>query len=215
LTKLVERDSWADVTRAGALEGLAELRDDDALPVLTKYTAYGTPTRGRQAAILSLSRLSQSRRTRELLEDLLDDGDPHLRIDVVAALESLGDVAARDVLRKRLDRELDGRVKRRNREALRNLGATFERERRSLKVDLETFRRELGELKLRLAKLEKHPEPEPSAPKPSASAPKAARPKAARKKPKKTPTTKTRAKEPRTKKSPAKQAAHGRRARSR
>ncbi len=59
---------------------------------------------------------------REHLEDLLDDKDPHLKIDVVAALQSLGDLKSRGALHRAKERELDGRVVRRLREALRDMG---------------------------------------------------------------------------------------------
>ena len=51
-----------------------------------------------------------------LLEDLLDSADPYLRVDVVRALADLGDPKARGALQRQLDRDLDGRVRRRIRE---------------------------------------------------------------------------------------------------
>ncbi len=154
LPPLLERSSWADVTRAGVLDGLSALRDEDQLETVERYTRYGVPARGRRAAISAMARLSDSRKTRQQLEDLLEDRDPHLRMDVVAALETLGDPKARGALSRCLARELDGRVVRRIREALRELGTKSSTEHKRLSDELETVRGELSELKVRLSKLE-------------------------------------------------------------
>ncbi|HMJ15222.1 MAG TPA: M1 family aminopeptidase, partial [Polyangiaceae bacterium] len=154
LLKLIDRRSWADITRAGALDGLAALRDEAAVTPVLERTRYGIPTRGRRAAISALARLSDERKVRQHLEDLLDDSDPHLRSDVVGAFQTLGDVRAKAALRRRLERELDGRVKRRIREALRDMTDGTAGDRQRLNDELETLRGELAELKGRLAKLE-------------------------------------------------------------
>ncbi|HEX4446760.1 MAG TPA: M1 family aminopeptidase, partial [Polyangiaceae bacterium] len=91
LVDLLERPSWFDVIRAGAIDGLAALRDERALPHLAARVRYGQPQRARRAAIMSLPKLAADRRTRETLELLLDDPDPILRIDVVRALGEMGD----------------------------------------------------------------------------------------------------------------------------
>lgn len=160
LVPLLERASWADVARAGTLDGLAALRDDEHAPAVAEYTRYGVPTRGRRAAISALAGLSDSRKTREQLEDLLRDPDPHLRIEVVAALESLGDPKSRGALNECLAQELDGRVTRRIREALRDLGSRGSSEQKRLADELEKVRGEMSELKVRLSKLEDRDKPD-------------------------------------------------------
>jgi len=155
IVSLLDRPSWAEVSRAGALDALGALRDERALPEVLKRTEYGFPTRGRRAAIAALGLISDGRKVREHLEDLLDDKDPHLKIDVVAALQFLGDAKSRGPLHRAKERELDGRVVRRLREALRDMGehkAVAERKR--LNDDLDNVRNELSELKARLSKLE-------------------------------------------------------------
>jgi aminopeptidase N len=173
LLAVVDRPSWADSQRAGALEGLAQLRDEAAVPHVVERARYGVPTRGRRAAVAALASLSDSRETRRTLEDLLEDNDPHFRIAVVDALMTLGDAKARGALRHALDRELDGRVARRLREALRDIGEAGSTERKRLGDELEALRGELTELKTRFAKLEgKHSggEHKSAAKKPSARA---------------------------------------------
>jgi aminopeptidase N len=154
LSAVIDRPSWADVIRAGALDGLSALRDDAALDTVIKRTRYGVPTRGRRAAVRALASLGEGRKTREKLEDLLEDQDPHFKIDVVAALTSLGDGKSRGALRRALDLELDGRVSRRLREALRDLNESPAQDKKRLNDELEALRDELAELKSRLAKLE-------------------------------------------------------------
>jgi aminopeptidase N len=154
LVEVLDRPSWADVIRVGAIDGLANLRDDRATPHVLARTRYGVSPRGRRAAILALPKLSSDRRTRETLEDMLDADDPYLRVDVVRALGDLGDVKARGALQRQLERDLDGRVRRRIREVLRDLGGAGKREVDRLRDELEDMRREHAELRARLGKLE-------------------------------------------------------------
>ena len=155
IVSLLDRPSWADVARAGAIDGLAGLRDERALPEVIERTRYGFPTRGRRAAIAALAQLSEGRKVREHLEELLEDKDPHLKIDVVAALQSLGDPKARGALHRAKERELDGRVVRRLREALRDLSdGNSAAEKKRVNDELENVRSELAELKARLSKVE-------------------------------------------------------------
>ncbi len=157
LVDVLDRASWGDVVRVGALDGLGALRDDRALPHVVARTRYGVGTRGRRAAIVALPKLATDRRAREALEELLDDADPHLRVDVVRALLDLGDARSRGALAKRLDRELDGRVRRRLREALRDLATTPRAELTAVKDALEKLRGEHATLAASVAKLEAAP----------------------------------------------------------
>jgi len=153
LVDLLERSSWFDVVRAGAIDGLAALRDERALPHLSARTRYGHPTRVRRAAIMALPKLASDRKTRESLEALLDDADPVLRIDVVRALGEIGDGRARPALRDRLEIDLDARVRRRIREVVRDIGEP-KKMADGLRDELDRLQGEHLELKARLAKLE-------------------------------------------------------------
>jgi aminopeptidase N len=145
--------SWADVKMGGVIEGLAALRDEAPLDKLIEHTEYGVPTRARRAAIRALPNVSDAPSVRQHLEDLLDDGAPHVRTDVVLALSSLGNPKSKGALRRRLGKETDGRVTRQIREALRDIGGASGEQRRQAD-EIETLRRELGDLKTRIAKLE-------------------------------------------------------------
>lgn len=154
LIEVIDRPSWADVIRAGAIDGLAALRDERAVPHLSARTRYGVATRARRAAIRALPKFTSDRKTREVLEDLLEDADPHLRVDVALALGELGDGKSRGALSRALDRELDGRVRRRVREVLRDLGTSPRGEQQRLSDELDRLRGEHTDLRTRLAKLE-------------------------------------------------------------
>jgi len=164
LLDVMDRPSWADAIAAGAIAGLASLRDERALPHLYARTRYGHASRVRRAAALAIPKLSTDRRAREHLEELLDDADPIVRIDVVLALADLGDARSRGPLRARGEVDLDPRVRRRIREVVRDLGG----ERKitdQLKGDVERLQAEHLELKSRLSRVEARVSPEPISPK--------------------------------------------------
>jgi aminopeptidase N len=150
----LDRDSWADVIRAGALAGLGLLGLKEALPAVRERTHPRYRSRARRAAILAMAKLSNEREVRQHLEDLLDDADPSVRMEVVDALLTVGDPRSRSALSRRLEREGDGRVARRLREGLRNLVDSTLSDQRKMRDDLEALRRELGELRLRVSKAE-------------------------------------------------------------
>ncbi|GAC1537405.1 MAG: M1 family aminopeptidase [Polyangiales bacterium] len=154
LIEVLDRPSWADVVRVGAADGLAGLRDDRALPHLAARTTYGHPSPGRRACLLAMARIDTSRKTREQLEDRLDDTDVFVRATAVRGLELIGDVKARAALQGRLDREDAGTVRRRLREALRDVTAGREGELRRVRDELERMKEDSQDLRTRLAKLE-------------------------------------------------------------
>ena len=154
LVEVLDRPAWADVIRVGALEGLAALRDDRAISHVVARTRYGVNTRGRRAAILALARLTSDRKYREVLEQLLDDADPHVRVDVVRAIVEMGDIKGRTVLARHLERESDGRVRRRIREGLHELGTRSKEIQTELRDELEKLKTEQAELTAKVKKLE-------------------------------------------------------------
>jgi aminopeptidase N len=153
LVDMLERPSWSDVVRAGAIDGLASLRDERAVAHVSARVRYGYSPRTRRAAVVALAKLANDRKTRELIEQFLDDPDPLFRIEVVRALGELGDPKARPSLRERLELDLDARVRRRIREVLRELGEP-RRANEQVRDELEKLQTEHAELKTRLARLE-------------------------------------------------------------
>jgi aminopeptidase N len=159
LIEILDRPSWGDVIRIGALDGLSALRDDRALPHVLSLTRYGTKSRGRRAAILALAKLTSERKYREAIEDLLDDRDPIVRHDVVRALAEMGEAKSKAALSRRLEREPDGRVRRRIREALQEIGAHAREQNQELKDEIDKLKREQAELSAKVKKLEATLEP--------------------------------------------------------
>jgi aminopeptidase N len=74
-------------------------------------------------------------------------------MDIVRALSDLGDARSRGALRARVEVDLDARVRRRIKEALRDLGGE-KKHQKQLEDDFEKLTNEHAELKSRLAKLE-------------------------------------------------------------
>ena len=154
LIEVLDRPAWGDVIRMGALDGLAALRDERAISHVLARTRYGVSSRGRRSAVMALGKLTSERKHREALEELLDDVDPHVRVDVVRALVEMGDAKGRAALARRLDRENDGRVRRRIREALHELGIRGKEREAELRDDFDKLRTEQAELSLKVKRLE-------------------------------------------------------------
>ena len=89
-----------------------------------------------------------------MLEELLDDPDPLLRLDVARALSELGDGKSVAALRARLEVDNDARAKRRMREAVRDLSQDAKRAPAASRDDFDKLETEHAELKARLAALE-------------------------------------------------------------
>ena len=142
------RDSFMDVIRQYAYRGLAEARDDSALGFLLDGLRWGRVSRGRRAAAMALANLVRGRRDREArdvrerLEQVLGDRDFRVQAAAVEALAVIGDPAAIAALRRMVERELDGRLRRRGKEVIRDL-----QDGTAVGEDVRRLRDELGELR--------------------------------------------------------------------
>lgn len=154
LTALLQKESWAEVIRSGALAALAQLGDESSLPVLMEWTEYGKPLRARRAAIDALPRLADGTKVRQQLVKILADKDPHVRSSVLSALGELDDPKASADIEELLEHELDGGVRTRARDVLGKLGKGGAAGIRQTKHENQKLRREMDDLKLRLVKLE-------------------------------------------------------------
>ncbi|MFT3698226.1 MAG: M1 family aminopeptidase [Kofleriaceae bacterium] len=148
LRKAAGRESFTDVIRQHAYRGLAEARDDSAVGLLADGVRWGHPTQGRRAAAGALALLMRGRRdresrdVREKLEHLLQDRDFRVQAAAIEALGTLGDPAAIGALRRLVERELDGRLRRRAKEIVRDL-----EDNAPLADDVRRLRDEVGELR--------------------------------------------------------------------
>ncbi len=166
----MKKESQNDVIRSQALVGLADLKDERVLPIALEWTKLGksNPVRGTATAILGrLGQLSDKAKSDayDRLVELLSDDWLRVRLNAIGALAELKDTKAIGELSRVRDRELDGRVIRTAREAIRRLqeGADKGEEIKKLREELEKIQEESRGLRDRLDKIEA------AAPKPKAA----------------------------------------------
>ncbi len=157
LKKNLRKESFNDVIRNGVFDGFAELKDTQATPIVIEWTRYGKPHTAREGATKALAKLGEGKpEVVDHLNRLLDDPWYRVRIEACIALGELLDPKAIPALERLVDRELDGRVKRRGREAILKIRAGREAssEFKRLRDDVDKLREENRQLKERLEKLE-------------------------------------------------------------
>jgi aminopeptidase N len=162
LREAAKRDSFLDVIRSYAYRGLAESRDEDAIPLLVEGFRYGRISHGRRAALGALAELARGRRdliereAREQLEELLRDRDFRVQSSALEALAVLGDPASLAALDDVVTRELDGRLRRRAREIARDIGDARapSAEVGSLRDEVERLRGDAARLRERLDRID-------------------------------------------------------------
>ncbi len=157
----MKKESQSDVIRSAALAGLADLKDARALPIAVEWTKCGKSNPVRGAATFALGRMGQlSDRAKddayERLVDLLPDEWLRVRLNAIAALAEIKDTKAIADLGRARDRDLDGRVIRAAREAIRRIseGADKGEEVRRLREDLDRLGEDNRALKDRIEKIE-------------------------------------------------------------
>ncbi len=158
LKKNLRKESFIDVIRAGVFDGFAELKDPEAIPIVIDWTRYGKPHTAREAATKALAKLGEGKpEAVDHLIRLLDDPWFRVRIEACIALGKLLDPKALEPLQRLVDRELDARVARRGREAIRSIQAGREasEEFKHLREDLDKLREENRQLKERLERIER------------------------------------------------------------
>ncbi len=149
LSAMLERPSFQDVVRSGALDGLADLKDARAWKLLVAATKPGQPPFARRAAVGALARLAEHADKKaeavELLAHLLRDDGFRVRLAAIAAAQALGD--ERLVGPLTATPFLDGREQRLAREAVRALRAKSPaKELAALRADLDQLKGELRAL---------------------------------------------------------------------
>jgi aminopeptidase N len=167
LKQALERESFNEVVRCRALEGFGELDEERGLPILLEYSRYGHHELVRAQALRTLGRLGQSRpRNREILERVVDTFRPPAgartlrpKLAAVQALEMLSREEGLPVLRRVAESELDGRLVRSARVAIRKIEAGKDRGEsiRKLEKRLDELVEENRRFKDRLDRLEKTP----------------------------------------------------------
>lgn len=123
----LQRDSWNDVIRTAALEGVAALKSKDHLPMVISYTKPGHHQRLRMAAIrclISFGSIDDEIQNRLL--ELTQDSFLLVQIAAVRGLHLIGDERAIPTLQKLTTGDRDGRLKRLSEEAIEKIKKGFE-----------------------------------------------------------------------------------------
>jgi aminopeptidase N len=155
LVSALSRDSWRDVIRAGAIDGLAKLRAKEALSLIEPYTSKSAALGTRRAAVMAMAELAHKDRTvREKLESLVDLDDPYFTPELFRALVKLGDDEALATIERAVHQSIDGRVQRHGREAARALRSQGSDEVRKLRDQLEQLTQKTRALEDAMATLE-------------------------------------------------------------
>ncbi len=157
LKKNLRKESFLDVIRVGVFDGFAELKDPEAIPIVTEWTRYGKQHPAREGATKALGKLGEGRpEVIDHLTRLLDDPWFRVRIESCIALGELMEPKAVAALQRLIDKELDNRVKRRAMEAAQKIQAgreastAFQR----LRDDVDKLREENRQLKEQLNRIE-------------------------------------------------------------
>jgi aminopeptidase N len=177
LPRVLGRAAYQDVIRARAIEGLGASADEGALPLVEALFSPAASLQARRAMVSAFAHLAegttQARRARERLEAWLADRDFRVRMEAASGLVQIGDVRAIRALEHAQAAEVDGRARRRLREAitdLREKGRPAEKLRK-LEEEVERLNGEAARMRERLEKLEaRGAKDEPAAPTPASAA---------------------------------------------
>ncbi len=165
LPAVLSRSSFQDVIRARAIEGLGATADEAAIPLVEAAFAPDASIYARRAAVGALAHLAEGtlhvRRARERIEGWLSDSDFRVRGEAASSLAVLGDGRAVPAIEAALHAELDGRAKRRMREAISDLREKGKPEEklRKLSEEVERLSGESTKLRERIESLEGKPRP--------------------------------------------------------
>jgi aminopeptidase N len=160
---LKEREGWNEVVRSGAIAGLAQMKtSEDALNLILKYTAAGTPQALRLAAIRAIGAISSGQsptNLQRILQRLGELAKETFFLTQVAVSVSLGQIENRKaiaILRALANQTPDGRVRRIAEESIqkvqKNVGS--DEAVKQLREDLDQVKKENQELRSRLENLE-------------------------------------------------------------
>ncbi len=132
LKEMIEKDSWLDVIRTGAMSGLYQLTDD--IEILKKYSKPGHAKRTRLTAIAILGLVGKGRKdVLDTLTELAEDKFTLVQIGAAQALAAVGDERAIPVLEKLTKGNRDGRLIRAAEESIRTIYPWLD-------SDMETYR---------------------------------------------------------------------------
>jgi len=145
------RDSHVEVIRRGAFEGLGELKDARALPLLLEWSQYGRPPHARERAIEALGKVGRdNEKVFQRLLALLNDPYRWTRRAALRALGELGDPRALDTLEALAIAEPERRLQQEAEQAIRKI-----RRSQAARQTVEDLQGELEQLKQEVKTLRK------------------------------------------------------------
>jgi aminopeptidase N len=157
----LERPSWNEMAKRGALAGLGELGDDRALPVVLAEAAASRIDAVRATAAHAMSKLGREKDAdkdaiRERLEELVQHASLRSQLTATGVLADRREDRSLGVLHAQAARDLDGRVKRACKVAAAAIASGRDRgeDVRKLRDDLGRVEDENRKLKDRVEKLE-------------------------------------------------------------
>ena len=165
LPELARRPSFQGIVRARAIDGLGATADERAIPILRAEWRDGGPWQPRRALVTALGDLAAGttaiRAVREFLEDHLGDADFRVRGEIGAVIARLGERQGLPALERALGTEMDGRARRRLRDAIAELrdGQRPNEQVVRLQEEVERLRGETAKLRERVDQLEQRPAP--------------------------------------------------------
>ena len=157
LRKALGKNSFNDVVRVQALEGLGELGDERAVPIALEWTAYGRSTFARRGAIHALVQLGERRKDAiDALIALLHDKQLRVRIAAADALGKMNASAALPELDHIAALDVEGRLASTALEAAQKIraGTAQSDELKRLRQDVDELRTANAKLQERIADLE-------------------------------------------------------------
>jgi aminopeptidase N len=127
LKEALKKDSWNDIVRIGALEGLTATRAEEWIPLLLTYTKPGHHQRLRMAAVRCLAQYGFGHDTiQKRLVDLLGDKFLLVQIAAMRGLYQMADERAVPEIKKIISLDVDGRLKRLAEETVDKITKGFE-----------------------------------------------------------------------------------------
>ena len=133
---------------------LGALRDDRAITHVLARTKYGVDSRGRRAAIMALAKLTTDANTAKPSKSCSTTGTLTCASTSCARSPKWATPRRAAALARHLELEQDGRVRRRIREALQELGARSKERDTECEDELDKLKTEHAELSAKVKKLE-------------------------------------------------------------
>ncbi len=122
IKKFLDLESWNDIIRLSALEGLMQLQDESLLPTIMKYAAKGYNWRTRATALRVITDIGRgNEEVFSLLLESAKDEFTLIKIAAITALGNYGDERAVPILEAITKEKTDERVKRAAEEAIRKI----------------------------------------------------------------------------------------------